>query len=249
MISAVVLAKNEERNIKDCLEGLKWCDEIIVIDDNSTDKTKELSQKAGAKVITHSLNGDFSQQRNFALERTSHDWIFFVDGDESVSPELAKEVLEKVKKTTFAGFLLKRTDFFLGKRLNYGETAAIKLLRLGRRGSGKWTRKVDELWEVSGRTETLKNKLLHYSHQSLTEFLTSINERSTINAEAFYQEGKRITFFEWMKPKGKFFLNYFLRLGFLDGIHGFVFAVLMSLHSFMVRGKLYLLWRRGGGWK
>lgn len=249
MISAVILTKNEEDNIKDCLEGLKWCDEIIVIDDNSTDKTKELAQKAGAKIIIHSLDNNFGEQRNFSLEQTSHDWIFFIDADERVTPELAEEIQRKIKKTTVIGFYCKRIDNFLGRWLKHGEISATRIIRLARRGSGKWTRIVDELWEVSGKTETFNNPLLHYSHQTLTEFLTSINERSTLNSECFYQEGKRVTFFEWMKPKGKFFLNYFIRLGFLDGTTGFVFAVLMCLHSFLVRAKLYLIWRRRGGWK
>lgn len=249
MISAIVLAKNEEKNIKDCLDGLKWCDEVIVINDDSTDKTVELSEKAGAKVITHSLDNDFSQQRNFALEQASHDWIFFVDADERVSDKLALEIQNEIIKTTTTAFYCKRIDNFLGNWLKHGEIGATRIIRLARRGSGKWTRSVDEYWEVSGKLQTLKNSLLHYSHQNMTEFLVSINERSTLNAEAFYQEGRRIIFFEWMKPKGKFFLNYFIRLGFLDGTAGFVFAVLMSLHSFLVRAKLYLIWRRRGGWK
>jgi len=249
MISAVVLAKNEEKNLEDCLSGLKWCDEIVVIDDDSTDKTKEISQKAGAKVIPHSLKNDFAEQRNFALKEASHDWIFFVDADERVSDKLALEIQKKIKKTTSTGFYCWRIDNFLGRWLKHGEIGSTRILRLARRGSGWWKRNVDEQWAVSGKTETIKNPLLHYSHRNLTEFLESINERSTLNAEAFYREGRWITVFEWFKPKGKFILNYFLRLGFLDGLPGFVFAVLMSLHSFLVRGKLYLLWRRRGGWQ
>ncbi len=249
MISAIVLTKNEEKNIKDCLDSLKWCDEIVVIDDNSTDKTKELAQKVGAKVITHSLDSDFSQQRNFALKQASHDWIFFVDADERVSDKLASEIQKQLKNTAASGFYCKRIDNFLGKWLKYGEIGVVRILRLAKRDSGQWKRSVDEYWNVTGKLQILKNPLLHYSHQTLTEFLTSINERSTLNAEAFYQEGKRVTLFEWFKPKGKFIFNYFFRLGFLDGISGFVFAVLMSLHSFSVRVKLYLLWRKRGGWK
>lgn len=251
MISAVIIAKNEEENIKNCILGLKWCDEILVIDDNSLDKTAKIAKEAGAKVIKHPLNNDFASQRNFALKEAKHDWIFFVDADEVVTPKLAGEIQKALSSAglgKIARFYFKRDDYFLGKLLKYGETSCLRVLRLGRRGGGNWTRKVDEVWEISGQTKTFKNPLLHYSHSNLTQFLEIINNRSTLNAEEFYLQGKKLTFFESLKPFLKFIQNYFFRLGVLDGVFGFVFAVLMSLHSFLVRGKLYLLWKKGGGW-
>ena len=249
MISAVVLTKNEEKNIKECLAGLKWCDEIIVIDDNSTDKTQEIVKKEGARVIERPLEGDFASQRNFGLKEAKYDWIFFVDADERVTSKLAEEIQKEIKDTRAAGFFFKRIDYFLGKWLKHGEIGGVRILRLARRGAGEWQRRVDEKWEVRRKTKTLKNPLQHYPHPTLTQFLESINERSTLNARVLYEEGKKLRFWEWFKPLGKFFKNYFLLLGFLDRIHGFVFAVLMSLHSFAVRVKLYLIWRREGGWK
>ena len=250
MISIVVLTKNEEENIKECLAGLGWADEILVIDDNSTDKTREIAKKQGARVLKHELKGDFSQQRNFGLEQAKHDWLFFVDADERVNPELAKEIQIKTKASPSPdGFYLKRIDFFANQWLKHGEIGSLKILRLAKRGQGKWKRKVDEKWEIKGKTETLKNPLLHYAHPSVAQFLKSINEKSSLNAQAFYQEGQRLKLGEWLKPLAKFIHNFVFRLGFLDGVAGFVFAVLMSLHSFLVRGKLYLLWRREGGWR
>ncbi len=249
MVSAVVLAKNEEENIKECLAGLKWCDEVIVVDDNSTDKTREMAKGEGARVIEHPLNNDFASQRNFALKEAKYDWIFFVDADERVSPQLITEIQKKLKNTQSAGFFFKRIDNFFGHWLKHGEIGRVRLLRLARRGTGKWLRKVDEKWVVRGKTETLKNPLEHYPHPNLTVFLESINERSTLNARVFYEEGKRITWAEWLKPILKFVDNYFFHLGFLDGVPGFVFSILMSFHSFAVRVKLYLLWRREGGWR
>lgn len=249
MISAVVLAKNEEKNIRRCLEGLKWCDEILVIDDDSDDRTVGIAERFGARVIKHSLSRDFAQQRNFGLEKARGEWVFFVDADERVSGKLTNEIQTLTRSNAVIqigvnGFYLKRVDFFMGRWLKYGEIGKIRILRLARKDAGKWVRSVDEKWEVAGKTKVLTNPLLHYSHSSLTKFLTSINERSSLNAQEFYEEGKRITFGEWLKPLVKFVQNYFFRLGFLDGTAGFVFAVLMSLHSFMVRGKLYLLWQK-----
>ena len=249
MISAVVLTKNEEENIKDCLAGLKWCDEIIVIDDNSSDKTVEIAKKEKARVYRRELAENFAEQRNFGLEKAKYDWIFFVDADERVSRDLAKEICETIKNPRWTGYFFKRIDYFLGNWQRHGEIGRVRILRLGRRGAGKWRREVDEKWIIEGKTKTLKNPLLHFSHKNITDFLESINERSTLNAKVFYQEGKRVNFFEWLKIPGKFLLNFIFRLGFLDGTPGFVFSVLMSFHSFLVRGKLYLLWRREGGWR
>ena len=242
MISAIVLTKNEEKNIKECLEGLQWCDEILVIDDYSSDKTVQIARKLGAKVIKHSLDNDFSQQRNFAISQSRGDWIFFVDADERVSKELKDEIQKKVKEEKgIVGYFFPRIDFFLGRWLKHGEIGSIRILRLAKRNSGYWKRRVDEKWEITGIIKTMKNPLLHFSHPSLTEFLESINKRSTLNAEEFYQEKKAVRLWDWIKPLAKFIQNYFLRMGFLDGIQGFIFALLMSFHSFLVRGKLYLL--------
>jgi len=245
MISAVVLTKNEERNIEECLSGLTWCDEIIVIDDNSIDDTIKTAEKFGAKVVRHSLNKNFADQRNFGLKQVKGEWIFFVDADERVSKELSDEIQKEIEKSDAAGFYFRRIDNFMGEWLRHGEVGSVRILRLAKKGTGEWKRKVDEIWEIKGKAKTFASPLLHYSHLRLSEFLTSINERSTLNAQEFYDNGRRITFIEWLKPPAKFIQNYFFRLGFLDGIRGFVFAILMSLHSFLVRAKLYLLWARG----
>ena len=244
MISAVVLTKNEEDNIKECLGGLKWCNEILVVDDDSVDKTREIAKKEGARVIKHSLGSNFADQRNFALRQTRSNWVFFVDADERVSPLLAKEIQKEIKNSKNDGFYFKRIDFFMDKWLKHGEIGSIKILRLAKKDSGVWKRSVDEKWVVKGRVKTLKHPLLHFSHLEIKEFLLSVNERTTLNAQEFYKNGARVTVWEWLKPLVKFIQNYFFRFGFLDGTSGLVFAVMMSLHSFLVRGKLYLLCKK-----
>lgn len=239
MISAVVLTKNEEKNLGQCLESLDWCDEIIVIDDFSTDKTLEIARKKRALVFQRKLNDDFSGQRNFALSKAKGEWVFFLDADEIVPESLKIEILNyfsSKKKDNTKGFYFRRKDFFLGGWLSHGETASVRLLRLAALGAGSWHGKVDETWQISGRTGEFKTPLLHYSHETLAEFLKSLNYYSTLNAERL----ERLNFFDWFKPPAKFLLNFFIRLGFLDGVRGFIFAVLMSFHSFLVRGKQFL---------
>lgn len=247
MITAIILTKNEEKNIEACLKTLKWCNEVILIDDHSSDKTLELAKKLGAKIFERGLNNDFAGQRNFALRQAQGDWVLFVDADERVSPQLRAEI-QKAVKADFAGYYLKRKDFLFGKELRHGETTKVKLLRLARRDSGQWKRKVDEVWEIVGKTGELKNPLDHSSHPSMTQFLKSVNYKSTLNARVFYEEGKKTRLIDWFKPPLKFFQNWILRLGFLDGMEGFIMALMMSFHSFLVRAKLYLLWKQEGGW-
>ncbi len=248
MISVVVLTKNEENNIADCLTGLSWCDEIIIIDDNSEDKTQEIARRMGAKVFARSLNNDFAGQRNYGLEKATGDWVLFVDADERVSPVLWYEIMSRTNDpaSQVVGFYLRRTDVLWGKELKNGEIGNIKLLRMAKKDAGSWHRKVHEVWKVSGSTLLLDKPLLHYPHSTITAFLKEINFYTDLRAEELYK--KRVKASWWsiiLHPKAKFVLNYFLRRGYLDGLPGLVFALMMSLHSFLVRGKLWMLWEKG----
>ena len=246
MISAIVLTKNEEKNIEACLKTLNWCGEVIVIDDYSTDKTVALAKAGGAKVFSHHLGNDFAAQRNFALRQAQGDWVLFVDADERVTPALRVEIMSyELRVTSYAGFNLKRTDFLGGRWLKHGETANVKLLRLGKMRAGQWQRKVHEFWKIKGDIGELKNPLLHYPHQNLDDFLRHINFYSTLHAEALYEQGVKPG--PWriiVNPLGKFIANWIFKKGFLDGTSGFVMALMMSLHSFLAWSKLYLRWKK-----
>lgn len=241
MISAIVLTKDEEKNIEECLETLRWCDEVIVIDDYSEDKTREIARKLGARVFKHHLNNNFAKQRNFGLKKAKGEWVLFVDADERITPELAKEIKQEVKKDERHAFIFKRQDFFMDKPLKHGETANVKLLRMAKK-NGEWQRTVHEVWETKWETKTLKNPILHYPHSSISKFLEEINFHSTLHAQALKQEGVKFSLFRLIfNPLGKFFQNYILRLGFLDGMPGLIVALMMSFHSFLARAKLYQL--------
>ena len=131
------------------------------------------------------------------------------------------------------------------KELRHGETANVKFLRLAKRNAGQWEGFVHEEWQVKGQIGQLKNPLLHYPHQTIKEFLADINFYTTLRAEELYQRGIKTRFWQIiLYPKAKFMRNYFLKLGFLDGIRGFLIAMMMSFHSFFVRGKLWMLWQK-----
>jgi len=244
-ISAIVLTKNEEKNIKECLESLKWCDEVIVVDDCSEDKTVKISRKMGVKVFVHPLNNNFAQQRNFGLQQAQADWVLFVDADERISTTLRVEIQKDIRTSghqDIKGFYLKRIDFVFGKWLKHGETERIKLLRLAKKDAGRWKGTVHEVWKIEGKTSELKNPVLHYPHPTVSGFLEKINQYSTLRAKELYCAGKKTNFFEIIVyPTGKFLKNFLWNLGFLDGLPGFLHAVFMSFHSFLVRGKLWLM--------
>jgi len=251
MISAVVITKNEEKNIVDCLEALKFCDEIVVVDDNSTDRTIELTemlkkQISTIKIFKRELNGDFSAQRKFGVEKTVNDWVIFVDADERITSDLATEIKENLSgDSDYGGFLIPRIDFMWGKQLRHGETGNIKLLRLFNKQRGNLKGKVHETWETKDKVGILINPIQHFPHPTISQFLREINFYTDLRAKELYENKTRVTFLSIiMYTKGKFFVNYFVKLGFLDGIPGLIHAFLMSFHAFLVRGKLWLLWQQ-----
>ena len=241
MISAVVLTHNDEKILERCLTSLSWCDEVVVIDDYSTDGTVGVAKKLGAKVFSHPLKDDFAAQRNFGLEKVKGQWVLFIDSDEIVSSQLASEIQEAVKPS-FVCYYLKRKDFWGGKWLKHGETGNVKLLRLARKDAGKWMQPVHEEWKIEGGVGQLTNSLLHYPHPNVAQFLDEINRYSNVYARYLYAQGVREPVWAIAAmPLAKFFINYVWRLGFLDGTAGIVVALMMSFHSFLVRSKLWAL--------
>lgn len=250
-ISGVLIVKNEEKNIIDCLEALQFCDEIIIVNDNSTDRTIELvenfkKQNLNIKIFSRALDGDFSSQRKFGVEKTSNDWVLFVDADERITPDLITEIKENLPaEEHIGGFLIPRIDFMWGRELRHGETGNIKLLRLFNKKKGNLEGKVHETWETKSKVGILSNPIHHFPHPTITEFLKEINFYSDIRVKELYEKGIKSSLLSIiLYTKGKFILNFFLKRGFLDGTAGLVHAILMSFHSFLVRGKLWLLWQK-----
>ncbi len=240
MISAVVLTHNDEAILPRCLESIQWSDEVIVIDDHSTDSTVNVAKRFGAKVCIHPLNDDFAVQRNFGLLKATGDWVLFVDSDEVVPRKLASEI----QNLSFDknGYFIKRKDWWGGRWLTHGETGNIKLLRLARKDAGRWKQPVHEEWEIAGVVGELVHPLLHYPHQNVAQFLEEINRYSGVYARYLHARGIHEPAWQIVgKPCPKFFVNYVWRLGFLDGTAGMVHALMMSFHSFLVRGKLWKL--------
>ena len=242
-ISGVVLSRNEERRIGRCLDSLGFCDEVILIDDFSTDQTVEITKGRGGVVFQRKLEGNFAAQRNFGLKKAKNEWVLFLDADEVVSPALSLGIVRRVKETEekgIAGYYFSRRDFFINGFLNYGETSQVKLLRLAKKSAGIWEGKVHERWIIQKRTKTMKNPILHYSHSTLADSFSRINFYSSLRADELFAQGKNASLAEVIiYPLAKFLKNYFWHWGFLDKTRGLIFALMMSWHSFLVRAKLW----------
>lgn len=239
-LSLVIITKNEADQIEAAIDSARFADEVIVVDDDSSDQTRVLAEAKGAKVITRKMAGDYAAQRNYGLERASHDWVFFLDADERCTDALAAEITSVIGRSEYGAYYCKRQDVFLGKVLHHGETNSVTLLRLARKASGKWIRPVHETWQVSGQIGLLGNPLMHYPHLSISAFVDKINHYTSLEAEYRRQQGQSFNLFDLLiYPPAKFVYNYIILQGFRDGFPGLVMAYLMSLHSFSVRVKLY----------
>lgn len=264
-ISAVVLTKNEEKNIERCLRSISFCDEIIIIDDYSIDNTLKKIQNLKSKILIfqRKLNNDFAQQRNFGLSKVSNDWILFVDADEEVSEELRNGInsldphlpgyrtVPGLHGNDTSAYFLRRRDYFWNQEMKFGEVKKVReqgIVRLVKKNSGKWMGRVHEEFKIKNlelRIGKLNGFINHYPHQTLKEFINDINNYSSTRAEELFNRGIRTNVLEIIFfPFGKFIYNYFLNIGFLDGPAGFTYAFMMSFHSFLVRAKLYQLTRK-----
>ncbi len=254
-LSAVILTKNEEKNIGECLKSVGFADEIIVVDDYSTDKTvetvhKSLRDRKVYKVFQRKLNGDFAAQRNYGLSQSSGDWIIFLDADERLNGNLVRELSSLIQnpqseEDSRDAYYIRRRDFFWGREMKYGETKKTRdkgILRLVRKGTGLWLGNVHEVFHTAKNCGSLKYFIDHYPHPDIKSFLKDINFYSTIRANELYNRGKKSGFLEIVfYPFGKFIYTYVILLGFLDGPAGFCYSFMMSFHSFLVRAKLYQL--------
>ena len=245
-LTAIVLCKDEARTLDRCLRSLSFCHEIIVADDGSIDDSLSIARKHQATIIHLDSTTSFAHKRNQALEHAFTPWALFIDADEYVSPDLSKSIQSALLDPKDNGYKLSRRDEFLGKKLRFGETGQTSLLRLGKVGTGTWKRRVHEVWDIPDPVGAVNSgEILHTPHPTLSSFFETINHYTTLEVEERFEK-KEVTLEmkigAWIDllllPLGKFVYFYFFRLGFCDGIEGFIHAYCMSLHSLLVRIKV-----------
>jgi glycosyltransferase involved in cell wall biosynthesis len=242
LLSACIVACDEEDRLGDCLSSVRWCDEILVIDSHSADRTREIAAAAGARVIERDWPGHVAQ-KDFAIREARNDWVFCIDADERVSPELEKEIvaLRDAGFPDAAGFSVPRVSKYLGRWIRHGTWYPDIKLRLFDRRRGRWAgRDPHDRVEVDGPIVRLRGELLHLPYRSLEEHLITIDRYTTIMARELHAEGRRARLSDLvLRPPARFFIYYVLRSGWLDGWRGLLMA---SLAAHYVRIKYAKLW-------
>ncbi len=236
-LSVAIATFNEEKNIEDCLESVKWSDEIVVVDGTSTDKTCKIAKKYTNKVIITTNKPMFHINKNMAIDNCTSDWILQLDADERVPEELKEEILKVINSNPEAnGFLIKRKNYFLGKFLKKGGQYPDSVIRLFKKGKGRLPEKsVHEQVAIEGKVGWLKNDLIHFAYPSFFNYLHRSNRYTThdaalmIKGEMPVLKPEFLQYF-FIKPYLTFFNLYIRHKGFLDGFAGFIFAAFSALH-------------------
>lgn len=239
-VTALAITYNEEDNVERFIKSLYFANEIIIVDSYSNDKTIEIAQNLGVKVIERYFE-NFSDQRNFAISQAKNDWIIFFDLDEIISKELETEIIDTVNNPKDAiAFFIKRNFHFMGKNIRFGGWQNDKAIRLFNKKYCHYEGLVHERIIPNGKTCTLKNRLHHYSYKNFDNYNDKLNLYSKLQAENLYKKKQRPNFYHFfIRPTYRFFWQYVFRLGILDGKEGFVLAY---LHSFSVFKRYLQLW-------
>lgn len=241
-IAVIILTHNEERHIKECIESAAFADEILVIDDMSTDHTVELARAAGARVVTHPLAGDFAGQRNFALTQTDADWVLYVDADERVNAEAETELRRVMAEDARAVYEVTRINVAFGQRMYYGGHKPDYPRRFFPRDAVRWEGLVHERTASELPVCRIKASLLHYTYTDWDRYLQKFNQYTSLMAERQHAEGKRASFLKiLLDPPFAFFRFYILQRGFLDGRLGFILAMFHGFYTMVKYVKLYYL--------
>ena len=241
-LSAIVLTKNSERCLKDCLGSLTFADELLVIDDGSTDATREIAEACGAKIIVHAMNGDFSAQRRFAAEAASGDWLLFIDSDEVVSPALAEEIRTVVGQEPRACELL-RENRFLHHSIQHGSMRGDRVLLLFPKDGLTIEGRVHEKMTSRYPVTRLSGILYHYPYEDWSAMIRKLDSYTSYLAQQQIEKNKRTGFLTGalLKPTWAFLKVYVFNRGFLDGRMGLMFAVHHAYYTFMKYAKFNLL--------
>lgn len=250
-ISAVIIAFNEEKNIKDAIESARWADEILVVDSHSEDATAEIAQAAGARVLKREWSG-FADQKQFATDNAAWDWIFSLDADERISPALSKEIQGLKRDGILAsdGYTIPRLSIYMGREIRHSGWYPDRQLRFFDRRKGSWRRRVvhESIEMVAGsKVGRLTENIVHFSIRSASEHSKLITERyAPLSAQQMLIDGRETTKIKaGVAGLAAFTRTYFLKAGFLDGFPGVCIAYFAAYNAFLKHLLLLELQQRG----
>lgn len=243
MISVTVICKNEEKNIRRCLESAKWADDIIIIDSGSTDKTLEIAKEYTENIEVIEWNG-YSHARKIALQKVKTEWVLPLDADEEITNGLKDEIIDVIKSGNqeINGYKIPRKSFFLNKWIKHCGWYPGYQMRLCRtKFTSVAERLVHEGYIIEGKTGYLKNDINHYTVNSIYEFTAKINEYSTLQAIEKVRR-KKVGFKEiYFNNIIAFYKHFIFKRGFLDGVHGLMVSMFDLITNVLTYMKIYEL--------
>lgn len=236
-ISAVIMTKNEEANIERCLNSVQWADEIIVLDNNSTDNTRGIARKLGATVHINPKWQGFGLSKKLAVSKAKHDWIFSIDADEEVTPELKDKILKTLENPEYMIYNVKRKSFYLGKLINYCGWNKDYPKRLFNRKFANFNDKtVHESVVSESKLGTIHSPLMHYTYPTIASHIEKINNYTNLSAANNKNSSLCLSIFSGLL---KFIKMYVFQLGILDGKHGFILSLISSYGVTIKYLKIY----------
>lgn len=239
-ISLVVVTYNEEKNIERCLRSVPWASEIIVVDSYSQDQTVAIAHQLGARVFQEKWKG-YGPQKASAVEKAKNDWVICLDADEALSPELSTEIQKRWPQfNAMAGYLIPRRSFHLGRWIDHGGWRPDYQLRFFNKKHSYWPQMQIHEKVQAKLEEKLKNSILHWVFEDLSDQVQTNDKYSSLQAQQLYQSQKKFSYFKLTtKPLSKFIETYFWKLGFLDGLPGFLISISAAYSVFLKWAKLW----------
>jgi hypothetical protein len=244
-VSVVVLTRDEAENIAACLDTVQWADETLVVDSLSDDDTVEIARSKGARVRERPFD-NYPLQRNAALEIASSDWVFFVDADERVTPELAREIRLVIGQGDVDGWWVPRKNYIFGAWIRHAGWYPDYQLRLLRRGKARYDerREVHELVELEGQAGYLQNPLIHYNYSTVKEFRQKQDRYTDYEVRMLLEDGQRAKPWNFvLQPFRQFRWRYFTLRGYRDGWRGLLLSLLMAYYELVRYSRLWRLQR------
>lgn len=242
-LSVLILAKNEEKNIRDCIKSAQFADEVIIIDDYSTDQTVAIAQELGARVCQRAMDGNWGAQQNYAIDQATTNWIFFLDADERITEKLAQEVLSAVKENKLYAYEVPRMNYIMGKPLRHGGWYPDYGYHLVPRQGVRVEGLVHPQFVHSYPVKKLYHPITHYTYSSWEHYFNKLNLYTKLAAEKNFNKGKRANFlFDIvLRPHIAFLKMYILKSGWRDGKIGFIVAAFHFFYTMAKYVKLYYL--------
>ena len=237
-ISVIIITKNEEENIRDCLNSIKWADEILIVDSGSKDKTIEIAKGFTEKIFEKKWEG-FAVQKRYALSLTSNELVLNLDADERVSEKLKEEI--QGLNFSYDGYFIPRENYFLNKKITTCGWEKDNQLRLFKKSSAKVTEKlIHEGFVVDGKVDYLKNPIVHFTFTSIEKSFSKINSYSTLQALEVYRNKKKVTSGTIVSHGLSAFLRYYFSLkGYKDGIFGLMISLFNSITTLLTYMKIW----------